>query len=122
MKTKNQELWDRCVANNTDPYGKCCVDFTRAWAEEMEARLEAGATVADCAKAACTEVDNRPGMGITGYMYGCAVGMLAECWEHGEELRRWHNIDTQIGDEGERANERGTVLNPALLSIGKAAD
>jgi hypothetical protein len=44
--------------------------------------------------------------------------MLAKCWLHGEALRRWHNKDTQIGTEGDRANERGGVLNPAMLSIG----
>jgi hypothetical protein len=43
--------------------------------------------------------------------------VLASCWEHGEELRRWHNLKTQIRDEGEKANESGGVLNPALLNI-----
>jgi hypothetical protein len=55
--------------------------------------------------------------GITGFMYGAAVAVLADCWEHGEELRRWHNLDSQIGNEGEKANESGSVLNPALLNI-----
>ena len=49
-------------------------------------------------------------------MYGAAVFVLATCWEHGEELRRWHNVVTQIGTEGEEANKNGGVLNPALLS------
>lgn len=56
--------------------------------------------------------------GITGFMYGMAVNILSQCWLHGEALRRWHNIKMQIGDEGERANERGAVLNPALLVLG----
>lgn len=30
-------------------------------------------------------------MGITGYMYDQAVVTLARIWEHGEELRVWHN-------------------------------
>jgi hypothetical protein len=51
-------------------------------------------------------------------MYGCAVSILAKCWQHGDQLRRWHNLKTQIRDEGERANESGGVLNPALLNIG----
>jgi hypothetical protein len=50
-------------------------------------------------------------------MYGCAVSTLSETWKFGEELRRWHNIDTQIHHEGEAANERGGVLNPAVLVI-----
>ena len=43
--------------------------------------------------------------------------MLSQVWEHGEELRRWHNLDTQIHDEGEKANDEGSVLNPALLGV-----
>ena len=55
-------------------------------------------TVACCAKEASHLADSE---GITGFMYGCAVSMLAQCWKHGEELRRWHNKDTQIGTEGD---------------------
>ena len=38
--------------------------------------------------------------GITGFMYGAAVSTLARVWIHGEALRLWHNLKTQIGDEG----------------------
>ena len=123
MKIKDQAAWDRWVAaNSSDDYSKCCLDFASAWAEDMEARLDVGATVSDCAQVAFSEVDNRPGFGITGFMYGAVVSMLSQCWEHGEDLRRWHNVDTQIGDEGIKANESGGVLNPAMLSVGKAGD
>lgn len=119
MKIKNQEAWDKYVeVNSSDPYSKCCVDYALAWADEMEAAMAGGATVNDCAQVTSNEVDRRPGFGITGFMYGAAVAMLSRCWEHGEELRRWHNLGTQIGNEGEKANESGGVLNPALLSIG----
>jgi hypothetical protein len=74
-----------------------------------------GATVAECAQRASHLADDE---GITGFMYGCAVSILSKVWQYGEDLRRWHNIDTQIGTEGEKANESGGVLNPALLSIG----
>ena len=50
-------------------------------------------------------------------MYGAAVSTLVAVWEHGEALRRWHNLKTQIGNEGERANASGGVLNPALLTV-----
>ena len=68
----------------------------------------------DVANECSNEADTE---GITGFMYGAAVSVLASCWEHGEELRRWHNLKTQIRDEGEKANESGGVLNPALLNI-----
>lgn len=82
----------------------------------MEKEIENGFTVADCAKATSNQADTE---GITGFMYGAAVATLAGVWVYGEDLRRWHNRDCQIGDEGDRANESGGVLNPAILRIGR---
>lgn len=113
--TGKETLWQEYVKNNTDPYGGRCVSYAKGWAELMEAKMAEGQTVAECAQAAATKADYD---GITGFMYGCAVSMLAQCWEHGEELRKWHNLDTQLGTEGEKANASGGVLNPALLNIG----
>lgn len=123
VEAKREEYLAWKEKNADDPYGACCFAFAEAWAEEIEARIAAAGpyrtvTVADVAKDACSVVDRRPGFGITGFMYGMAVSILSKTWEYGEELRRWHNIDTQIGKEGEKANETGGVLNPALLSIG----
>lgn len=49
--------------------------------------------------------------GITGFMYGCAVSILAQCWEYGEELRKWHNKEYDYDGDG--------VVNPAILTAGK---
>ena len=114
MKIKDQAAWDAFVKNNQDPYGSGVVRFAERWADLMEARARQGGTLDDFAKETSHEAD---GEGITGFMYGCAVSILSQCWENGEQLRRWHNLDTQIGDEGERANEHGTALNPALINI-----
>jgi len=101
-------------ANNQDPYGKGVVDFSETWANLMEQELASGKKIADIAKDTSHKADTD---GITGFMYGCAVSGLAHFWEHGEELRRWHNLDTQVRNEGEKANESGGVLNPAILNI-----
>ncbi len=111
----DQDGWDKTVAANLDPYGAAGVRYAATWAAMMEARIGKGEMLADIAKATSYEADSE---GITGFMYGCAVSILSQVWAHGDELRRWHNIDTQIGTEGERANESGGVLNPALLSVG----
>ena len=118
MKLKDEAGWTKARINNLDPYGKCVLDFAEAWADAMEAEMAAGAKLKDIADRLSHEVDRRPDFGITGFMYGAAVSMLAHGWVHGEELRIWHNLDTQTGDEGERANKEGGVLNPALLNIG----
>ena len=73
-----------------------------------------GAKLKDIAEESNREADTER---ITGFMYGAAVSTLAGVWEHGEELRRWHNIDTQIHDEGEKANDNDGVLNPAVLNV-----
>lgn len=103
------------LEKNQDSYGGRCYSYAADWARIMQGMMRRGATVSDCADEASHYADTD---GITGFMYGAAVSILAHCWEHGEELRLWHNLKTQIGTEGERANESGGVLNPALLSIG----
>lgn len=108
------DVWQEYFRLNTDPYGRATVTFAERWARLMQLEMSQGKTLAEVAEATDREADFE---GITGFMYGCAVSMLAKCWKHGEELRRWHNLKTQFRDEGVKANETGGVLNPALLTI-----
>lgn len=116
MKIKNAVLWQEWITKNVDPYGAAVVEYAARWAEAMEAALVGELKVADVAKNA------EPQHGITGFMYGMAVRILSDVWERGEELRIWHNLETQIGTEGERANASGGVLNPAIISVGASDD
>ena len=95
-------------------YNLRCFSYAKDWAELMETCIIKGEKIQDIANQTSHEADID---GITGFMYGVAVSILSDCWEYGEILRRWHNLDTQIGNEGEKANEKGTVLNPALLNV-----
>ena len=117
MKFKDgaaRKRFDESVRVNVDPYGARVVSYSKDWAEMMEREFAQGQALIDIAEKTSREADTD---GITGFMYGCAVALLADCWVHGEELRRWHNLHTQIGYEGEEANRQGGVLNPALLSF-----
>lgn len=103
--------------NSADGYSAATVNFAIAWGVAMQQAIRQGKKIADIANELSHEVDYK---GITGFQYGCAVSFLAQFWKHGEELRRWHNLDTQLGNEGEEANKKkGATLNPALLNIGK---
>ena len=82
-----------CTINYSDPYGHCVMEFTEAWADEMEKCLDNGETIEQCAERSSRIVNKRPGFGITGFMYGCAVALLADVWECGEDLRIWHNLN-----------------------------
>jgi hypothetical protein len=121
MQIVDQEQWQKGLAANLDPYGRRCFTYAEEWADLLEKRIPEGATdpqitrifadhAEDDAHAADTD-------GITVFMYGAAVSILAATWKYGDLLRRWHNLKMQIGTEGERANEKGSVLNPALLNV-----
>lgn len=143
MKLANPDRWEEYVAANPLPegcgpepedwppyaemteaqrsagYGAIVIIAAGRWMDAMEDELaDTDETVAGVAERCFREVNQDLGSsGLTGFQYGVAASMLAEVWEHGEELRRWHNLATQLGTEGERANESGGVLNPALLNI-----
>lgn len=103
--------------NSADGYSAAAINFAIAWGVAMQQALRHGKKIAEVAKELSHEVDYE---GITGFQYGCAVSFLAQFWKHGKELRHWHNLDTQLGNEGEEANKKkGATLNPALLNISK---
>lgn len=116
MKLKDATGWKRANAANPpdEPYGHRVMTYAEDWANFMERDMAAGKMLEECAKATSHEADTD---GITGFMFGAAVAVLSGVWVHGEALRQWHNLRTQIHHEGEQANEAGGVLNPALLSI-----
>lgn len=114
MKFKDKEAWKKGLANNTDFYGSAIYRYAERWADLMEEKLQAGAKLEDIAKQTSHDADTE---GISGFMYGAAVSVLARCWDSGEELRRWHNLATQCKHEGYIANAKGAVLNPALMTF-----
>lgn len=114
IELKDKEKWNNFVTKNIGPYGKGCVDYAERWAIQMQERLAKNEKLENIAKEESHKADTE---GITGFMYGCAVNMLSQCWKYGEELRIWHNLDIQIEHEGDLANKEGKVLNPALLNI-----
>lgn len=114
MTLRDPDGWQEACAANTDGYSGAVMSYAERWARLMEGRMSKGERIADIADE-CLHLANNEG--ITGYMYGCAVSILAQVWIHGEALRMWHNLKTQIGNEGEQANESGGVLNPALLKV-----
>ena len=114
MDLADEKAWQEFKGKNRNFYGAGVVVYAERWARLMQLEIAGGKSLEEVAEATSHEADTD---GITGFMYGCAVSILVHCWKHGERLRRWHNLKIQIGNEGEKANENGGVLNPALLSI-----
>ena len=66
--------------------------------------MQNGEKVADMANDTSREADTD---GITGLMYGCSVSALSRFWDAGEAFGLWHNLKTQIKEEGEHARQGG---------------
>jgi hypothetical protein len=89
---KDQAAWDEWIKTNSDGYGAAIIRYAARWANLMEQRLAYGKgaqnnTIATIAEQAGNDADVE---GITGFMYGAAVTVLSQVWQHGEELQRWH--------------------------------
>lgn len=108
FRNVNPVLWQDQINTNKDPYGARIITYADEWARIMEVRIEKGATVAECADE-CSHIADYDG--ITGFMYGAAVAILASCWEYGDQLRRWHNKEWGAPDD-----TKGTV-NPSLITL-----
>ncbi len=112
---RDEGKWAKGVAaQKGSAYGLGTYQFAEDWARLMQARIAAAENlieIGDIADECCTVADKAHG--ITGFMYGCAVGILAETWIYGDTLRRWHNA--KYG----RDDAKGTV-NPAVMTLSSA--
>ena len=110
IRPGKEEDYQKGYNNNLDFYGHGVYTFAERWAELMEKDIEAtGDPVKSITKNAEGFAKEADTEGITGFMYGCAVSILAECWEYGEILRKWHNHEYHYDGDG--------VVNPAILTI-----
>ena len=103
----DNKVYDNWKAKNTTPYEVAIFVYAEKWANLMEAALAEGKSIVDVADKTSHQADEE---GITGFMYGAAVSILSQCWEHGEELRKWHN------KEHNQPDAKG-VVNPALVTV-----
>lgn len=106
IELKDVKGWEKTVNDNTDPYGKAAIDYAEGWAKLMQIEISKGKTLIECAENTSHELGF---LGITGFMYGCAVNILSQCWKYGEDLRKWHNKEYDHEGDG--------VVNPAVLTI-----
>ena len=106
------EGWGKTVAGNTDPYGAATVSYANAWAQMMEGLINQGSALKDIAEECSYLADTE---GITGFMYGCAVSILSQCWKYGSDLNAWHN--GKYGEQGVEATKNGDTINPAVLTV-----
>lgn len=112
IKNGTELEYQKCKDANQDLYGRVVIQYAERWAEMMEQEIENGMTVAEAAARTREIADT---VGITGYMFGFALNVLGDFWEHGEELRTWYDqkysFDMQdTSDLIEKNDENGTPI------------
>lgn len=108
-KEKYQEL----LKKNNDFYGRGIIKYAEAFALLLEKAISeseepAEIVIENKAQQLSHDADKE---GITGFMYGMAIGMLSEYWKYGEDLRKWHNKKYDHSGDG--------VVNPAVLVVSR---
>ena len=86
--------WQEFKKANSDWYGDAVVTYSERWARLMQIEMANGKTLEQVASATSDEANLE---NISGAMYSAAVSTLARIWKQGEQLRLWHNLDTQRG-------------------------
>lgn len=108
MPIIDQEGWDKCVANNDDPYGGCCVRVAR----EVMRILDEGKPF-DPHEIISTADRNIRAGGITGFMAGAVANMVSHAHSRGQEFREKWNAHYGVSEE----KAAGGTVNPAILTI-----
>lgn len=105
---KENEYAEYVANNSKDGYSRAVIDYAEGWGKIMQIEIAKGTKVKDIAEASQKGLGF---LGITGFQYGCAVNTLSHFWEHGEELRLWHNKQYGVSEDNKG------VVNPAILTI-----
>lgn len=117
MKIKEEHEQDYAIlreTNTKDFYSAGVIDYLERWADMMEQEIETGSTVGEAAEQTRHIADTQ---GITGFMYGCAVQVLCQYWEHGEQLDEWRNKEYEcLGQNNPTSNTADIADNDEDMS------
>lgn len=69
-----------------DDRNNAVISYAERWANMMEQRISNGASVSEAAAQTRYETNQE---NLSWFMYGNAVRVLVNFWDHGDELRQW---------------------------------
>lgn len=72
--------------NTQDGRTNDIINYAERWADMMEQEIGKGASVSEAAAKTRFEANQE---NLSWFMYGNAVRLLSNFWEHGEKLRQW---------------------------------
>lgn len=82
-----------------DGRNNAVISYAERWADMMEQRISNGASVSEAAAQTRYEANQED---LSWFMYGNAVRVLVNFWDHGEELHQWQqqsNSPRQVQQE-----------------------
>jgi hypothetical protein len=85
MELKDPKLYYEWKSKNTDTYGWQVFQYVEAWIEKMESLVHQGTPVVDAAEKTKFSVN----INISGFQFGCACSIIAQCWRYQNEFTIW---------------------------------
>lgn len=119
---KQREVWLSLMEKNTDPYGNAVCLYALRYGSLMERAItKLGWTLEEAAEKYLHLAHKGIGGGLSGAQANYAIKMLAQCWVHGDQFRRWWNNRSLDPEDAEKANATDNgIAQTHLLSIGGA--
>ena len=91
IKEGQEKIYKDWKDKNNDGYSRQVFDYAEAWAERMEKYANEGKKIKKICEDTSHEVnDERGTWGLSGFQFGCAIQVLIQCWEYGEELKPYY--------------------------------
>jgi len=109
MPIINIKDWEKQERDNTDSYGKACIDVARDIMRRLD--LEEYKDF-DCHKIICDADKSVKAGGITEFMAGCVAQIVSHCHSRGEEFKKQWNKGYGVNEK-----EAKGVVNPAIITI-----
>lgn len=96
IKKGQEKVYHDWLNKQKDSYGQACFQYSNYWAEILELKITNNETVTkEIIEKSSFEADEKPGMGITGFMFGVAKSILINCWEHGHLIEYHYTNDME---------------------------
>ena len=93
-----------------DGRSNAVISYAERWADMMEQQISNGSSVSEAAAQTRYEANQE---NLSWFMYGNAVRVLVNFWDHGEELRQWQqqsNRPQQIEPQVYQAFDAQTIV------------
>jgi len=84
-----EKKWKEGYKKQKSKNSKAVYEIAGRWASLMEKSILKGKKLKTFADRTFDKADEKGQS--SGFTYGAAIQLLCECWQYGDDLRKWHN-------------------------------